>query len=123
MPGPNYINVNGNCYYVKETRSSINDAMKYCQTAFGSGHVGKLYEPKDKATHDLVIKAYNGIVQDWPRSRSRFGDWLWLGINDKSSEGQFQYLTTGDNLLFSNWRTGQLLYPRHYNLLLLRNRS
>ena len=108
MSGQNYINVNGNSYYIKETRSSINDAIKYCQTAFGSGHVGKLYEPKDKATHDLVIKAYKGIVQDWPRSRSRFGDWLWLGINDKSSEGQFQYLTTGDNLLFSNWRAGQL---------------
>ena len=123
MPGPNYINVNGNCYYIKETRSSINDAIKYCQTAFGSGHVGKLYEPKDKATHDLVIRAYNGIVHrgalqgsggypplhyklDWPKLIPRFGEWLWLGINDKSTEGQFQYSTTGGNLLFTNWRAG-----------------
>ena len=107
LSGPNYVSVDGNCYYIKETKLSVDDAAKSCQTAFGSELVGKLYEPKDKATHDLVIKAYNEIVQDWPQSRSRFGDWLWLGINDKSSEGQFQYLTTGGNLLFSNWRAGQ----------------
>ena len=97
MSGPNYLSVNGNCYYIKETKLSINDAKKYCQTAFGSEHAGKLYEPKYKPTHDLVIRAANSIVQDW----------LWLGINDKSSEGQFQYFTTGGNLHFTNWRTGE----------------
>ena len=104
LSGPNYVSVDGNCYYIKETKLSIDDAAKSCQTAFGSELVGKLYEPKDKATHDLVIRAYNGIVHS--AYRGAFGNWLWLGINDKSSEGQFQYSTTGGNLLFSNWRTG-----------------
>ena len=93
----NYVCVNGNSYYINENKISIDDAKKYCQTAFGSKIVGRLYEPKDKATYDLVIKAANRIVQDW----------LWLGINDKSSEGQFQYFTTGGNLHFTNWRTGE----------------
>ena len=61
LSGPNYISVNGNCYYIKETKLSIDDAKKYCQTAFGSKFGGRLYEPKDKATHDLVIRAANGI--------------------------------------------------------------
>jgi hypothetical protein len=34
-------------YYIKETKISIDDAKKYCQTAFGSELVGRLYEPKD----------------------------------------------------------------------------
>ena len=121
LSGPNYVSVDGNCYYIKETKLSIDDAAKSCQTAFGSELVGRLYEPKDKATHDLVIRAYNGLVGahrgfgayppphykiDWPKSIPRFGEWLWLGINDKSSEGQFQYSTSGGNLLFTNWRTG-----------------
>ena len=58
----------------------MNDAKKYCQTAFGSGLVGKLYEPKDKATHVIVIRAVNEIIQDGPHSTSRmnyFGEWLW----------------------------------------------
>jgi hypothetical protein len=61
LSGPNYVSVNGNCYYIKETKLSIDDAEKYCQTAFGSKFGGRLYEPKDKATHDLVIRAANGI--------------------------------------------------------------
>ena len=65
MSGLNYVCVNGNCYYINKTRLSINDAKIYCQTAFGSKFVGKLYEPKDTATHDLVIRAANRITRDW----------------------------------------------------------
>ena len=101
MSGPNYVSVNGNCYYIKETKLSIDDAKKYCQTAFGSKFGGRLYEPKDKATHDLVITAANKLVQDW----------LWLGISDMlSSKGTFQYSSTGSLLLFTNWRAGQYFY-------------
>ena len=93
--------VNGNCYYINRDRLNINDAKKHCQTAFSSKFVGRLYEPKDRATHELVINAANGVA---------FGGWLLLGIIDKSSEGQFQYLTTGGNLLFTNWKTGQYFH-------------
>ena len=94
--------VNGNCYYINRDRLNINDAKKSCQTAFSSKFVGRLYEPKDRATHESVINAANEAMG--------FGGWLWLGINDKSSKGQFQYFTTGGNLLFAKWKTGQYFH-------------
>ena len=95
------MSANGNCYHSSKTKLTIDDAKKYCQTAFGSTFVGRIYEPKDKPTHDIVmmITANKMYIQDS----------LWLGINDKSSEGQFHY-NTGGKLLLNKWRGGQYFH-------------
>ena len=70
--------------------------MVNCQNQFGSNHTGKLFEPRDLATNDLVIDYAQGI------RNTRF----WLGINDIDIEGTFQY-ATGGNLVFTNWEASQ----------------
>ena len=57
---------------------------------------GKLFEPRDLTTNNLVVDYAYGIRND------RF----WIGIDDIDTEGTFQY-TTGGNIVFTNWEVGQ----------------
>ena len=71
------------------------DAMVNCQSQFGSGNNGKLFEPKDFSTNDQVIKFAKGIFL--PSDAI-----LHIGINDITTEGTWQYATGGD-LVYTNW--------------------
>ena len=57
--------------------------MLNCQNQFGSNHTGKLFEPRDLATNDLVTNYAKGITNAI----------FYLGINDIDIEGTFQYTT------------------------------
>ena len=70
--------------------------MVNCRNQFGSNHTGKLFEPRDLATNNLVNDYAQGIISP-P---------FWLGINDIDIEGTFQY-ATGGNLVFTNWGVGR----------------
>ena len=94
--GPNNVQLNGACYYVEKQLLTAHEAIANCQNGFGNG---KLFEPRDKDTHDSVVAAAQGITSQN----------YWLGISDTLSEGQFQYLS-GGNLTFSNWNAGTLDY-------------
>jgi len=91
--GPNDVQVNGVCYYIEEQLLSNTEAIANCHDAFGKG---KLFEPRDKETHDSVVAAALEISSQM----------YWLGISDALSEGHFQYLS-GGNITFSNWRAGE----------------
>ena len=73
--------------------------MVNCGNQFGSNHTGKLFEPRDLATNNLVNDYARGIIS--PQAQM-----LWLGINDIDIEGTFQY-ATGGNLAFTHWLGGQ----------------
>ena len=75
--------------------------MENCQNQFGSNHTGKLFEPRDLATNNLVTDYARGITNTD----------FWFGINDIDIDGTFQY-ATGGNLDFTNWRSGQ---PDNYD--------
>ena len=76
--------------------------MVNCQNHFGSNERGKLFEPRDLATNNLVIGFATGIETNK----------YWLGINDIDTEGIFQYATGGD-LVFTNWFNGE---PNNYGV-------
>ena len=80
------------CYVVEKTLLSFGEAIANCQETL---HNGRLFEPRDETTHNLVLAAALGISSQT----------YWLGINDTLSEGKFQYLS-GGNLTFSNWNSG-----------------
>ena len=65
--------------------------MRNCKTIFGDA--GRLFEPRDEATHDQVVAAGKGEY------------WYWIGITDRLVEGNFQY-DSGGNLTFQNWPSG-----------------
>ena len=71
--------------------------MVNCQSQFGSNETGKLFEPRDLATNNLVFDYALRIINS---------NQFWFGINDIDIEGTFQY-ATGGNLVFTNWFGGQ----------------
>ena len=87
--------LNGTCYFIEKTLLGIHEAITNCQA---TPHIGRLFEPRDETTHNLVVAAALGMSSQT----------YWLGINDTLSEGQFQYLS-GGNLTFSNWSPGMLI--------------
>jgi len=91
--GPKNVYLNETCYYVEKTLLGFGEAIANCKETLRNG---RLFEPRDKTTHDSVLAAALGIIRHY----------YWLGINDALSEGQFQYLS-GGNLTFSNWNTGE----------------
>ena len=90
--GPKNVYLNETCYYVEKTLLGFGEAIANCKETLRNG---RLFEPRDKTTHDSVLAAALGIIRHY----------YWLGINDALSEGQFQYLS-GGNLTFSNWNPG-----------------
>ena len=86
-------------YLVHEEAKSYEGAVSHCVT-----NGGKLAEPKsDVANDDIVSLAESNILQ--------FSH-LWIGIDDKSQEGQFEYSSDGSPIVYSNWMSGQ---PNDYN--------
>ena len=94
--GDTYTFILGKCYYVEINLLNYYDAIVNCQNQFGYNHSGKLFEPRDLATNNLVTNYAYGI------RNNRF----WLGINEIVIEDTFQY-ATGGNLVFTNWEAGQ----------------
>ena len=98
--GHSYTYVLGKCYYVEMDSFNYADAMDNCQNNFGSGNSGKLFEPRDAATNDQVIKFAARTML--PSTNQK----IYIGMNDLVKEGTFQYATGGD-LVYTNWYSGE----------------
>jgi len=98
--GHSYTYVLGKCYYVEMDSFNYADAMDNCQNNFGSGNSGKLFEPRNAATNDQVIKFAARTML--PSTNQK----IYIGMNDLVKEGTFQYATGGD-LVYTNWYSGE----------------
>ena len=86
------------CYYIEDEALNYADAMVNCQNRLS---MGRLFEPQDLLTNNQVV-ASALLVSPSDRQTSDF----WIGMNDISTEGIFQY-TTGGDLVFTHWSYGE----------------
>ena len=63
--------------------------------------MGRLFEPRDLLTNNQVVESAL-VISPSDRQTSDF----WIGMNDISTEGIFQY-TTGGDLVFTHWSYGE----------------
>ena len=93
------------CYYFETQIMNFNDAQTSCETKFGSSG-GKLFEPKDLATHNAVREKQVEEVR-----KSGFSDKYyktWIGISDQGHEGTFTFVSDDAHLPFTApWKSGQ----------------
>ena len=92
------------CYYYETQKMSFNDAQTSCETKFGSSG-GKLFEPKDLATHNAVREKQVEVVR-----KSGFSDKYyntWIGISDRAHEGTFTFVSDDAHLPFTAWASDQ----------------
>jgi len=92
---PNYIMVNGKCLFYEQKRFDHSAAQENCGGVMPNG---KLFEPTDDAENELVYK----------QLRFMFGaSYIRIGINDKSSEGNFTYDSSAESVPMGPWVNGQ----------------
>ena len=82
--------INGKCLFYEQKRFDHSAAQENCGGVLPNG---KLFEPADEAENDLVYKELKFM----------FGaSYIRIGINDKSSEGNFTYDSSGKSIFISN---------------------
>ena len=88
-----YVNMMNKCFYIENNPLNYAEAKANCQNK-----EGRLFEPRDLSTNDQVIGAAL-VISPSTRQTSDF----WIGMNDISTEGTFQYTSTGGDLAFTDW--------------------
>ena len=102
-----WVELNGIEYMVHGITSSLQktyeEALAHCKN-----DGGKLAEPKSaEGNNDIATLASNSL------SGSSTGVWgVWIGIDDKSQEGDFRYASDNTAITYTDWDTAQ---PDNYN--------
>lgn len=88
----------GTCYWVSYTdKRDWNGAKTACAAA--GGHLASLTSVGEATiAHTLAASAYaaDNTVPDY-----------WIGATDIATEGTFLWDTTGESLVYTNWRSGE----------------
>ena len=102
--GSKYAMFGNICYYFETQTKTFNSAQTSCETKFGSSG-GKLFEPKDLATHNAVREKQ---VEEVKKSgvNSRYYQ-TWIGISDQAHEGTFTFVSDDAHLPFTAWASSQ----------------
>ena len=93
-----YVTILGKSYYIEKEPLNYADAKANCQRRLRSG---RLFEPRSLYTNNHVIEAAL-VISPSTRQTSDF----WIGMNDISTEGKFQY-TSGGDLVYTHWSYGE----------------
>ena len=105
----------GRCYFFLTSTKSFSDAQDNCNTIFGSGKIGQLYEPKSKEESMKIAVASHGI----------FGDkWAWIGVTDIITEGTFKYHSDNHPINYSpTWYAHYGTGGNSANCIIMNNKS
>jgi len=103
--GSKYAMFGNICYYFETQTKTFNSAQTSCETKFGSSG-GKLFEPKDLATHNAVREKQVKKVKNYNDYNSDFYE-TWIGISDRGHEGTFTFVSDESHLPFTAWADGQ----------------
>ncbi|XP_045166878.2 lectin BRA-3-like [Mercenaria mercenaria] len=85
-PEGGWVFFNGSCYYVSTTTVSWISALAACNET--GGYLAEIQS-------QLEQEFLNNITSD--------GDYFWIALNDRQTEGQFVWETSGDLVSFEYW--------------------
>ena len=92
----NYRLISGRCYCYDSSYMTYEEAKRRCSSKFVGG---KLFEPESIAIFNLVVNTFKDLPT-WPK-------WAWIGVNEKNSENNFHYDSTGVKISFNPpWKSG-----------------
>ena len=99
------------CVYFEKTGLNYDNAIKNCQEKFKDyGGGGILYEPNSIAEQKRIVDmAYE-----------RWSGWAWIGVTDKTTEGQFTYNSNNQQINFTpDWSGSGGSVDRSINCIMI----
>ena len=93
---PGYFEVLGKCYFTDSSQRNFDKSQAHCKEIFPLG--GRNFEPRDQTTNKEVAKAYKELTNN---------NYAWIGITDRSSQGNYQYESDNGELTVSQWKSGE----------------
>ena len=84
--------MDGKCVYFEKTKLTYDKAIQNCQEKLKDYGGGILYEPYSIAEQKRVVDmAYEHFTADW----------AWIGVTDKTTEGQYMYNSNNQPIDFT----------------------
>ena len=83
------------CIWLSREKKNFAEAGHHCNQFPQS----RLFEPKSRLQNDLVVT----LVE----MRQKEDQYAWIGITDLLTEGTFTYLSSGKEVFFTKWTTGE----------------
>ena len=102
----------GRCVYFEKTGLNYDQAIENCKEKFKHyGGGGILYEPNSIGEQKRIVDM---ALEHGSRS------WHWIGVTDKTTEGQFTYNSNNQPINFTpDWHPGTGSYGRSNNCIMI----
>ena len=93
--------MDGRCVYFEKTYLTYDKAIQNCQEKLKDYGGGILYEPYSIAKQKRIVDM---AYESWSDDHLR---WTWIGVTDKTTEGQFTYNSNNQPINFTpDWHPG-----------------
>ena len=83
------------CIWLSRETKNFDSANRECGRLTRNG---RLFEPKSRLQNELVLT----LVKHRQQKHK-----AWVGITDREFEGKFKYVSSGKDVFFTNWATGE----------------
>ena len=111
LENPNYILVDNQCYYIQTNTTNYETAKENCKEKLPDYGGGRLFQPKSRAQNELIMRLAHESTGK--------SNYLWLGITDKTKEGEFTYSFNDVPIKFDpDWSSGYGSRGTGYNCIL-----
>ena len=105
-----YALVDNKCVYFEKTTLTYDQAIENCKEKLKGYGEGILYEPNSIAEQKRIV--------DMAYERWSFSDWAWIGVTDKTTEGQFTYNSNNQPINFTpDWHSDGGSRGQSYNCI------
>ena len=111
LENPNYILVDNQCYYIQTNSANYETAKETCKEKLTDYGGMRLFQPRSTVQNELIMK----LAQEATGKTS----WVWLGITDNTTEGEFMYEDNGWPIKFEpSWHSSYGSRGTAYNCVL-----
>ena len=111
LENPNYIMVDNQCYYIQTNPTNYETAKETCKEKLTDYGGMRLFQPRSTVQNELIMK----LAQEATGRAS----WVWLGVTDNTTEGEYTYADNGQPIKFDpSWNSGYGSRGTAYNCIL-----
>ena len=113
LENPNYILVDNQCYYIQTNSTNFETAKEACKEKLTDYGGMRLFQPRSTVQNELIMK----LAHEATGKTS----WVWIGITDNTTEGEYMYADNGELIKFDpSWHSGYGSRGTAYNCILSR---